>query len=236
MMMHGGVQHNSYPGASKQAGVGMMPPPPVLNPNFNWGVLNEHQKSYIAKIMQRDFYRYGIRNDLFNNGLPNNAIFKKDLLSVSESSEYKQAETREEQKEMIGEVLIEWVNCFLVEETHAPKITGMIIDLNEVDFQRCIHTLEIFRHKVSEALALIQSTVVNSSTSSSNNSVQVSDQSATLNESSIHSLGHAAQGSNSFGQGFGSNAGSSHIFSMPQPVGLEDSALQQQVQNLEEDK
>ena len=167
--------------------------------------------------MLRDFHRYGIRNDALNNGLPTNAIFRKDIQSIQESSEYMQSTNRQEQKEMIGEVLIEWVNCFLQEETHSNKITGMIISLSDKDFEHCIISLEIFRHKVNEALALLQSTVLNKSTSSSNNSLQAIDHSGTLNESSIHSqsMTNAAQGSNSFGMGIGASVASGHAGAQP---------------------
>ena len=76
---------------------------------FNWGHLTQSQQAIIQKIMERNFRMFGIRSQV-NGGLPNNAVFRKDVESIQESQEYQKAPVNsKERKEMLAEVLIEYV-------------------------------------------------------------------------------------------------------------------------------
>eukprot|EP00347_Sterkiella_histriomuscorum_P011819 403370981 len=147
-------------------------PPPGLMPSttqlFNWGNLDQSKMFFINKILERNFRIYGIRNNI-NGGLPNNTIFRKDIQSVIESTDYISCDNIRDKKELLGEILIDWVSCF-TDENHAAKITGMMISLNDTDFNNCLTSLEIFRVKITEAKSLLQTSLMNKSSSSSHSS------------------------------------------------------------------
>ena len=70
------------------------------------------------------------------------------------SSEFKNGETHEK-KEMVGNTIYKYVEK-LVGENKAPKITGMLIDLPEVELNYSVATWTNFFQKVQSAFNLIQ--------------------------------------------------------------------------------
>jgi len=61
--------------------------------------------------MERYFKITGIRSPI-NGGLPNNIVFRKDIESIQETPEFMQQTTDfRRKKEMLAEILIDWVIC-----------------------------------------------------------------------------------------------------------------------------
>lgn len=73
------------------------------------------------------------------------------------STEYKKAGSRAQQKEMIGNTIYKHVER-LVGEKKAPKITGMLIDLPEIELNYSIIQWTEFEQKVMSALQMISRT------------------------------------------------------------------------------
>lgn len=70
------------------------------------------------------------------------------------SSEYKQAPDRKTKKDIVGNAIYKHVEK-LVGEQKAPKITGMLIDLPEVELNYSIVKWAEFEQKVLSALQMI---------------------------------------------------------------------------------
>jgi len=77
-----------------------------------------------------------------------------EVRNMYASAEYKKAGTRAQQKEMIGNTIYKHVER-LVGEKKAPKITGMLIDLPEIELNYSIIQWTEFEQKVMSALQMI---------------------------------------------------------------------------------
>lgn len=77
-----------------------------------------------------------------------------EVRNMFASQEYKKASSRREQKELIGNTIYKHVEK-LVGEVKAPKITGMLIDLPEVELNYSIIQWSEFEQKVMSALQMI---------------------------------------------------------------------------------
>ena len=80
-----------------------------------------------------------------------------EVRNMYASAEYKKAGSRAQQKELIGNTIYKHVER-LVGEKKAPKITGMLIDLPEIELNYSIIQWTEFEQKVMSALQMISRT------------------------------------------------------------------------------
>lgn len=80
-----------------------------------------------------------------------------EVRNMYASAEYKKAASRAQQKELIGNTIYKHVER-LVGEKKAPKITGMLIDLPEIELNYSIIQWTEFEQKVMSALQMISRT------------------------------------------------------------------------------
>merc|ERR1711893_61777 len=71
------------------------------------------------------------------------------------SSEEFMKSTQEQRKHVIGNAIYSYIVA-LVGEEYAPKVTGMIIDLDPVDLNMSIRSMQGLREKVNYAMDLLK--------------------------------------------------------------------------------
>lgn len=79
--------------------------------------------------------------------------YQAEIFSMFNSTDFAQA-TAESRKEIIGTAIYKHVHEMVGEE-HAPKVTGMIIDLDPVELNMSIQQYGDLQQKVSSAMQLL---------------------------------------------------------------------------------
>ena len=77
-------------------------------------------------------------------------VYQSEIYAMFNSSEFAQS-TAESRKEIIGTAIYKHVHE-LVGEEHAPKVTGMIIDLDPVELNMSIQQYSDLQSKVHSAM------------------------------------------------------------------------------------
>ena len=81
------------------------------------------------------------------------AVYQNEIFAMFNSAEFAQA-TAESRKEIIGTAIYKHVHA-MVGEDHAPKVTGMIIDLDPVELNMSIQHYNDLSNKVNSAMQLL---------------------------------------------------------------------------------
>lgn len=81
-------------------------------------------------------------------------IYYSKINGLFNSPQFQQT-TQNDKKTLIGNIIFQYVEE-LVGNEHAPKITGMIIDLPAAQLNQSVSQYESFKEKVLSALALLQ--------------------------------------------------------------------------------
>ena len=80
--------------------------------------------------------------------------YNSDVKTLLDSAEFKGQKDVEEKKSMVGDIIYDYVEE-LTDEEKAPRITGMIIDLNEEEMIQAIRDYGKLKAKVKEAEQLL---------------------------------------------------------------------------------
>ena len=83
------------------------------------------------------------------------SVYAQEIYAMFNSQEFGQA-TADSRKEIIGTAIYKHVHEMVGEE-HAPKVTGMIIDLDPVELNMSIQQYSGLQSKVSSAMQLLVS-------------------------------------------------------------------------------
>lgn len=83
------------------------------------------------------------------------ASYQQEVYAMFNSTDFAQA-TAESRKEIIGTAIYKHVTA-MVGDQHAPKVTGMIIDLDPVELNMSIQNFADLQNKVNSAMQLLVS-------------------------------------------------------------------------------
>jgi len=83
------------------------------------------------------------------------ASYQQEVYAMFNSQDFAQA-TAESRKEIIGTAIYKHVKA-MVGDQHAPKVTGMIIDLDPVELNMSIQNFADLQNKVNSAMQLLVS-------------------------------------------------------------------------------
>jgi phosphopantothenoylcysteine synthetase/decarboxylase len=89
----------------------VVPPYPFMS-NFvitESNLVTQEQKESLKRILERAFNRDGIRANTVSGA--NSQMFSREIQSVIDSEDFQQTNDPKERKELLAEVLLDWVIC-----------------------------------------------------------------------------------------------------------------------------
>lgn len=131
----------------------MMPNPQQITPQQQMPQMQNQNQSMVSgatSLNSTSTAQVGVPSQLHQYG----QAYANEIQQMFMSNEFKNGEIQEK-KELVGNTIYKHVEK-IVGENKAPKITGMLIDLPEIELNFSISNFTNFYTKVQSAFALIQ--------------------------------------------------------------------------------